>query len=367
MRKDYYEILGVPRTATDEEIKKAYRRLALSYHPDRNQGDKEAEEKFKEINEAYEVLGDAEKRQHFDRFGTANAAGGSVFDFGVGRNFDDVFGDLFSDFFGGTQRRRTRKGDDLRYNLDIEFEEAVFGVEKEIEIPKEERCPRCHGSRVEPGFQPVICTHCNGRGQVRYSQGFFTINRTCEYCNGEGKIIKDPCKTCKGKGFVKARKKLTVKIPPGVDTGARLKMRGGGAKAEGDALPGDLYIVLRVKEHPVFEREGDDIHVYAQVNFPILCLGGEIKVPAVEGEINVKVAPGTQPGKVFRLKGLGVTRTNGYGKGDELVHLFATVPTELTPNQRGLLEQLAAEFNDGVGVAPRGFKEKFREFFDRKE
>jgi molecular chaperone DnaJ len=366
MRKDYYQILGVSRTATDEEIKKAYRKLALTHHPDRNQGDKEAEEKFKEINEAYEVLGDGEKRQHFDRFGTVDASGGTVFDFGFGRNFDDVFGDLFSDFFGGTQRKRTRKGDDLRYNLEIEFEEAVFGVEKEIELPKEERCSHCKGSRSEPGFQPETCTPCNGRGQVRYSQGFFTINRTCEHCNGEGQVIKHPCKACKGKGSVRAKKKISVKIPPGVDTGSRLKMRGEGAKVQGDAVPGDLYIVVKVKEHPVFEREGDDIHVFAQANFPLLCLGGEIKVPTVEGEISVKVTPGTQPGKVFRLKGLGVTRANGYGRGDELIHLFVTVPTDLTERQRGLLEELAVELNDGVGVSRKGFKEKFLEFFEGK-
>jgi len=363
MSKDYYEILSVARTATDEEIKKAYRKLALAHHPDRNLGNKEAEEKFKEINEAYEVLGDSEKRMRFDRFGTVDAAGGSVFDFGFTRNFDDVFSDLFSDFFGGTQRGRARKGDDLRYNLEIEFEEAVFGVQKEIELPKEERCPSCRGSRVEPGFQPVLCTHCNGKGQVRYSQGFFTINRTCEQCNGEGQIIKNPCKACRGKGFVRTKKKISVKIPSGVDTGTRLKMRGEGAMSKGDSAPGDLYIVLRVKEHPIFEREGDNIHVYAEVNFPLLCLGGEMRVPTVEGETDVKIGPGTQPGKVFRLKGLGVTRANGYGRGDELVHLFVAVPTNLTDRQKGLLEDLAAEFNDGIGVTRKGFKEKFKEFF----
>ncbi len=368
MAKDYYEILGVARDATDEQIKKAYRRLALTYHPDRNQGDKEAEEKFKEINEAYEVLGDAEKRQRFDRFGTADAVGGTVFDFGFGRGFDDVFGDLFNDFFGTTQRRRTRKGDDLRYNLEIEFEEAVFGVEKEIDLPKDEKCPQCRGSRVEPGFQPVPCSYCNGKGQMRYSQGFFTINRTCEHCNGEGSIIKNPCKACRGRGFIKTKKKLKVKIPPGVDTGTRLKMRGEGAQGPGATVAGDLYIVLRVKDHPVFERDGDDIHVFAEVGFPLLCLGGEIKVPTVEGETVLKVAPGTQPGKLYRLKGLGMVRSNGYGRGDEVVHLFVTVPTELTERQKALLEELSQEFVDGVGVARgKGFKEKFREFFERKE
>jgi molecular chaperone DnaJ len=366
MRKDYYNVLGVQPTATGEELKKAYRKLALLYHPDRNHGDKSTEEKFKEINEAYAVLGDPEKRGHYDRFGTVDD-NGSAFDFGVGRNFDDIFGDLFNDFFGGTQRRRQRKGEDLRYNLEIEFEEAVFGVEKEIELPKDERCPECKGSRVEPGFQPAVCKHCGGRGQLRYSQGFFTINKTCEYCNGEGHIIKDPCKTCKGRGYIKTKKKLNVKIPPGVDTGVRLKVRGEGAQGAHDTAPGDLYIVLRAKEHPLFERNGDDIIIHAAVNFPLLCLGGEIRVPTVDGESTVKLAPGTQPGKSYRLKGLGAPKANGYGRGDEVVYVHVQVPTDLTEKQKLLLEELSKELSNGDGVGhARGFKEKFREFFDRQ-
>ncbi len=359
---DYYEVLNVSREATDEEIKKAYRKLALQYHPDRNPGDHKAEEKFKEINEAYEVLGDAQKRSHYERFGTAGDMG-SVFDFGFQGNFDSVFNDLFSDFFGN-QRPRQRKGSDLRYNLTIEFEEAVFGGEKEIEIPKEERCPVCNGSRVEPGHEPIACKYCGGRGQVRQSHGFFTINRTCEYCGGEGKIIKNPCKNCKGRGSVKTKRKLKVKIPPGVDGNTRLKLRGEGMQQFGDTIPGDLFVVLQVKEHPVFERAGDDIVVQVDVGFPLLCLGGEIKIPTIEGESILKVPPGTQQGKVFRLKGLGVNKANSYGRGDQLVYLNIVIPTELTDRQKSLVEEMAEEFKDTSPKTRKGFKEKFMEFFE---
>jgi molecular chaperone DnaJ len=365
VRKDYHQILNVAHEATDEEIKKAYRKLALKYHPDRNPHNKEAEERFKEISEAYEVLSDQEKRFRYERFGGADDSG-SIFDSGFRGNFDDIFNDLFSDFFGG-QRQREKKGEDLRYNLQIEFEEAVFGVEKEIEVPKEERCPACNGSRMEPGHKPSVCKACAGRGQVRHSHGFFTINRTCEYCNGEGFIIKDPCKACRGKGSVKTKKTLKIKVPPGVDTGARLKLRGEGAQGYGATTPGDLYIVLHVKEHPVFEREGDDISVQVDANFPLLCLGGDITVPTVEGEITISVPPGTQPGKVFRIKGLGVIKSNGYGRGDELIYLNIAIPTDLTERQRVLLQELSQEFNGNIGATRRGMKEKFKEFFEWKE
>jgi len=367
MKRDYYEMLGVSQNATDEELKKAYRKLALKYHPDRNPGDKEAEEMFKEINRAYEVLSDSQKRAKYDRFGSSDEAG-TVFDFGFGGNFDSVFNDLFSDFFGASrQRQRTQKGADLRYNLEIEFEEAVFGVEKELEIPKDERCPSCNGSRIEPGHQPTGCRHCGGRGQVRQSHGFFTINRTCEYCNGEGYIIKDPCRTCRGKGQIKTKKKVKVKIPPGVDTGTRLRVRGEGMQGYADTHPGDLYVVLNVKEHHTFERQGDEIIVHVDVNFPLLCLGGEISIPTIEGDIKVTISPGTQPDKIFRMQGLGVTKSNGYGKGDELVYLNIIIPTMLTEKQKTLIEDLSKEFGHETGASDMGFTEKFRQFFERKE
>ena len=360
---DYHEILNVSKNATDEEIKKAYRKLALQHHPDRNPGNKEAEERFKKISEAYAVLSDSEKRYRYEQFGAADDLG-SVFDFGFGGNFDTVFNDLFSDFFGTQKQQRNRKGDDLRYNLTIEFEEAMFGGEKEIDIPKEERCSACNGSRIEPGHEPQRCKSCGGRGQVRQSHGFFTINRTCEFCGGEGYVIKHPCKACKGRGSVKTKKKLKIKIPPGVDNETRLKLRGEGMQQFGDTIPGDLYIVLQVKEHAIFERVGDDIMVQIDVGFPILCLGGEITVPTIEGQTQIKVPSGTQPGKMFRLKGLGVTKSNGYGRGDQLVHLNIIIPGSLNEKQKTLMEELAKEFTEANPKTRKGFKDKFMEFFE---
>ena len=364
MRKDYHSILNVSREASGEEIKKAYRKLALEFHPDRNPGNKDAEEKFKEISEAYAVLSDTEKRARYERYGSDE---GTLFDFGFqgGGNFDTIFNDLFSDFFGAQQRQREKRGDDLRYNLDIEFEEAVFGVEKVIDIPKDEKCPICNGTRIEPGHQPVMCKVCGGRGQVRNTHGFFTINRTCDACGGEGYVIKNPCKSCKGRGVVRTQKKLNIKIPPGVDTGARLKLRGEGMRRPGDTIPGDLYIVLNVKEHAVFEREGDNILVQVDVSFPLLSLGGRISIPTIEGETDLDIPSGTQPGKIFRLKNLGVAKSNGYGRGDELIYLNIVIPQSLTEKQRQLMEELSKELDSHVGGTRKGFKDKVKDFFDR--
>ena len=360
---DYHEILKISKGCSDEEIKKAYRKLALQYHPDRNPGNKEAEEMFKKINEAYEVLGDPEKRHRYERYGSVDGMD-SVIDFGFGGNFDSVFNDLFNDFFGGRQQRRDRKGDDLRYNLTIEFEEAVFGGEKEIEIPKEERCAVCNGTRVEPGHHPQTCKACGGKGQVQHSQGFFVINRSCEYCGGEGYIIKNPCKACKGRGSTRTNKNLKIKVPPGVDNGTRLKLRGEGMQRHGDTIPGDLYVVLQVKEHPIFERAGNDIAIQIDIGYPLLCLGGAITIPTIEGETTLTVPPGTQPGKVFRLKNLGVTKANSYGRGDQLVYLNIVIPKTLTEKQKTLMEELSKEFDDAHPKNRKGFKEKFREIFE---
>ncbi len=361
MRKDYHAILNVPHDVSDDDLKKAYRRLAMQYHPDRNPGNREAEEHFKEINEAYEVLSDPEKRFRYEQFGTADGSGPFA-DFGFRGNFDDVFNDLFSDFFGA-RRQRQKKGDDLKYSLELEFEEAVFGVEKQLEIPKIDLCPVCKGSRVEPGHILQTCEYCGGRGQVRQSHGFFTINRTCEYCGGEGHIIKHPCKSCRGKGQVQTTKTVTVNIPPGVDTGSRLKMRGEGIQASGDSHPGDLYIVIAVKDHPFFMREGNDILYRARADFPLLCLGGEITVPTIDGETRISVPSGTQPGHVFRLQGRGVPSSNGRKRGDQRVLVEVSIPTSLSERQRELLEELSQAFREEPQAGSKGFTDKFREFF----
>jgi molecular chaperone DnaJ len=360
MQTDYYAILNVSKDATGEELKKAYRKLALRYHPDRNPGDREAEEHFKEINQAYEVLSDPEKRLRYERFGAGD--NGSPFDFGFRTNFDDIFNDLFSDFFGARQQR-ARKGDDLRYNLEIDFEEAVFGVEKEIELPRVERCSHCSGSRIEPGHQAETCRYCGGRGQVRQSHGFFTINRTCEHCGGDGRIIKDPCKACKGRGQIRTKKTLKVHIPPGVENGSRLKMRSEGMQDHADTHPGDLYIVLTVREHPVFQREGNNIIVKADVSFPLLCLGGEITVPTLDGEKILLIPAGTQPGHMLRIEGFGVPSANGRRRGDQLIFVNVKVPTRLTEKQRCAMEGLAFAFEEEPPSGTKGFTEKIMDFF----
>jgi molecular chaperone DnaJ len=360
MHKDYFDMLGVSRDVTGEDLKKAYRRLALQHHPDRNPDNRDAEERFKEINEAYEVLSNPEKRMRYEQFGSAD--GNSAFDFGFGQNLDSMFNDLFSDFFGA-QRQRARKGDDLRYNLEIEFEEAVFGVQKELEIPKVERCPSCNGSRAEPGHDPEACRYCGGRGQVRQAHGFFTINRTCDQCGGDGYIIKHPCTHCKGRGHVKTKRTIRVKVPPGVDSGSRLKVRGEGMQGFGDSHPGDLYVVLSVREHPFFSRDGDNILVRVPVGFPTLCLGGELTIPTIDGETRIGIPPGTQPGKVFRLQGFGVPSGNGRRRGDQLVYLDIAVPTDLSDRQRELLEELARISNEEAGTQNRGFADRVMDFF----
>ena len=372
-KRDYYEILGVPKLASPDEIKKAYRQLALKFHPDRNPGDHQAESRFKEAAEAYEVLHEPEKRHLYDQYGHEGLSRTNFHEF---TNFDDIFSsfsDIFGDMFGfpGSRRggrRRPTKGADLRYDTTITLEQAAKGTEIELDIPKTETCKECKGTGAEAGTSPERCSTCGGKGQVYRTQGFFTINRTCEHCGGEGHFIKDPCKTCKGKGFVRAKKTVKINVPPGVDTGTRLKMRGEGARGLHDSVAGDLYVVLKVREHPVFEREGDDIYVHTEVDFPTLCLGGEITVPVLGTELNLKIPPGTSAEKVFRLKGLGVPKTNGYGRGDQFVHLHIAVPKTVTDRQRDLLEQLSRELrNNGDTSRATGFKEKFKEFFDWKE
>lgn len=368
--KDYYEILGVPRNATEAEIKKAFRSLALKYHPDRNPSNKEAEEKFKEINEAYSVLSDSEKRANYDRYGTPEGVGAGFGAF-TGTAFSDIFEDIFGDFFGtftGQRRPRPTKGDDLRYDLDITLEEAAFGTEKKIEVPRWERCDTCHGSGARPGTDPVQCPNCGGSGQIRYQQGFFSISRTCNRCNGQGRIITDPCHNCKGKGQVRKTRTISVRVPPGVDTGSRLRMSGEGEFGHYGGPPGDLYIIVNVKKHPLFVRKGNDILYEAIITFPQAVLGATIEVPTLDGTADFKIPPGTPSGKAFHIKGKGIPRLGGHGRGDEIVIVNIEVPKNITPRQRELLEEFASISGEKISnKATSNLKERLKDIFSKEK
>jgi molecular chaperone DnaJ len=364
-KKDYYELLAVSRNASEEEIKKAYRRLALQLHPDRNPGDKQAEEKFKEVSEAYQILSDAEKRAKYDQYGHAAFgesgpfAGG--FDFTAG--FEDVFGDIFGEFFGGGGRRGRGRGDDLRYNLTLKFEEAVSGTEKKIKIPRHGQCETCRGSGARAGTTPQTCPTCRGRGQVNFQQGFFSVSRTCSQCQGQGTIIKDPCASCGGSGRLRKLHTLSVKIPSGVDTGSRLKLRGEGESAPAGGTPGDLYVVIQVEPHPIFVRENQDIFCDVPISFAQATLGAEIDVPTLNGKVKMKIPPGTQSGKVFRMKGKGINDVQGYHQGDQHVRVFVETPTHLTARQKELLREFAAAGGEEVNPMAKGFIDKMKELF----
>ncbi len=363
--KDYYEILGVPKDASEVDIKKAFRQLALKYHPDRNPDDKNAEEKFKEVNEAYSCLSDSEKRANYDRFGTAEGIGAGFGPFGTG--FGDIFEDIFGDFFGtfsGRRRPRPTKGNDLRYDLDITLMEAAFGTEKNIDIPKWESCSECHGSGSAPGKGPTTCSHCKGAGQVRFQQGFFSISKTCQKCGGTGQIITDPCKVCKGQGKVKKTKSISVKVPAGVDEGARLRISGEGEMGFHGGPPGDLYIILNVEEHPFFKREGSDIYCDIPLSFPQAALGSEIEVPTLDGVSKLKIPSGTPSGRIFYLKGKGIQRLGWHGKGDQIVRVYIDVPKKLTPRQKELLEEFASINGDEVA---KSFKDRLKDLFTGAE
>ena len=343
-KRDYYEILEVSRTATDQEIKSSYRKLALKYHPDRNQGDKKAEEKFKEAAEAYAILSDADKRARYDRFGHAGVGGGPQgFDPSQFTGFEDIFGglgDIFG-FGGGGRRAGPQRGADLRYDLEIKFEQSAKGAETTIQIPRHETCETCKGNGAAPGTSPTTCPQCRGTGQLRYQQGFFTVARTCGQCRGAGKVITKPCTTCRGQGTIEQMRKLTVKIPAGISTGQRLRLGGEGEAGSLGGPPGDLYVVIFVREHEFFQRDGNDLLCTVPLPFTTLALGGEIKVPGLDGDEVVKIPESTQTGTTFKLRGKGMPDVSGRGHGDLLVTVQAITPKKLTREQRKLLEQLA--------------------------
>jgi len=371
-KRDYYEILGVARGASDDDLKKAYRRLAIQLHPDRNPGNKQAEERFKEVNEAYQVLSDPERRSQYDRFGHSAFQGpqgqGPFGGFDFSQGFEEVFSDIFGDFFGtgrGRARSRSRRGDDLRYDLEVEFEEAARGTEKVVRFQRLTLCEACNGTRARGGSTGARqCPNCRGTGQVRTQQGFFSISTTCNQCRGEGTIISDPCPKCQGQGRLRRQESLSVRIPPGVDNGSRLKLRGEGEAGYGGGTPGDLYVIIHVKEHSLFVRQENHIVIEVPISFPQAALGCEIEVPTLEGKVNLKIPSGTQSGKVLRLKGKGIIDLHGYGRGDQLIRVVVETPRSLTSRQRELLEEFAKL--DGKAVnhpLSKGFVDQIKKMF----
>ncbi len=375
-KRDYYEILGVTRQASEGDLKKAYRKLAMEHHPDRNEGDTVAEEKFKELSEAYSVLSDGQKRNTYDQFGHAGLAGaGAAPDFGDLGGFADIFGDLFGDIFGGGRsgsRGRGQRGADLRYNLEISLNDVLNGTEPSLDIPKMKSCTTCNGSGARPGTGKTTCSRCQGRGQLVFQQGFFRVNRPCDSCGGAGEVIKEHCHDCRGAGRVESLQTISVKVPPGVEHGSRLRLTGEGEAGHAGGAPGDLYVVISIQPHPLFEREGIDLHCEVPVPFVTAALGGEIEVPTLEGKVKTVIPEGTQSGKVLRLRGKGLPPLEPRlpveqvkkMRGHFYARIFVEVPSKLNEKQRQLLEQFADECGTEVSPATTGFLDRLKDFFD---
>ncbi|SDS94232.1 molecular chaperone DnaJ [Halopseudomonas xinjiangensis] len=372
-KRDYYEVLGVERGASDAELKKAYRRLAMKYHPDRNPDDKAAEDSFKEANEAYEVLTDPNKRAAYDQYGHAgvdpNMGAGGAGGFG-GANFSDIFGDVFGDIFGGAGgrgRSSVQRGSDLRYTLELDLEEAVRGTSVTIRVPTLVACKTCEGSGAKKGTAPVTCTTCGGHGQVRMQQGFFSVQQTCPRCHGTGKMIADPCNDCHGHGRVEEQKTLSVKVPAGVDTGDRIRLAGEGEAGVNGGPAGDLYVVVSVREHKIFQRDGKNLYCEVPISFADAALGGELEVPTLDGRVKLKIPDGAQTGKLFRLRGKGVTPVRGGSAGDLLCRVVVETPVNLTKRQRELFEELRETLEvEGSNQSPRAksWFEGVKNFFE---
>jgi molecular chaperone DnaJ len=371
-KRDYYDVLGVAKNATEDELKKAYRKLAMKFHPDRNPNNKGAEEKFKEAKEAYEVLTDTQKREAYDRFGHAgvdqSVGGGGGQGFG---GFADVFGDIFGDIFGGGAAGRggqrggnVFRGGDLRYAMDVTLEQAAHGFDTEIRVPSWEGCDTCRGSGAKPGTKPQTCRTCSGQGSVRVQQGFFSIQQTCPTCHGSGKVIPEPCETCEGVGRVKRNKTLQVKIPAGIDDGMRIRSAGNGEPGINGGPSGDLYVEIHIKEHTIFQREGDDLHCQVPVTMTTAALGGTVKVPTLGGSAEIELPEGTQSGKTFRLRGKGIKGVRSSYPGDLYAHLMVETPVRLTDKQKQILRDLDHTLKDDRhSPQTRSWKDKVKEFF----
>jgi len=373
-KRDYYEVLGVSKDASERDIKKSYKRLAMKLHPDRNQGDKAKEEQFKEVKEAYEILNDDQKRAAYDQYGHAafeqggHGGGGGGFGggFGGGQDFGDIFGDIFGGGRGGGRQQRQQRGSDLRYNLDLTLEEAVKGKTLEIKVPTYVACEPCDGSGAKKGTSAKTCPTCHGHGQVQMRQGLFAVQQTCPTCNGKGKVISDPCTSCRGQGRVQKNKTLSVKIPPGVDTGDRIRLSGEGEAGEHGAPAGDLYVQANVKAHKIFERDDNDLYCEMPISFTTAALGGEIEVPTLAGKVKLKIPKETQTGKMFRLRGKGVKSVRSHATGDLMCKVVLETPVSLSGDQADLLRQLETKMGTHSKHSPKetGFFNSVKSFFD---